>query len=81
MSGFGPQMLLSFTSFGFLICASEQKKRKKKDDKNRQLFPAGKKQEVEEINTWGRKKTHSNERQGKAVKKKGQDKRRQEEVV
>lgn len=30
MSGFGPQMLLSFTSFGFLICASEQKKRKKK---------------------------------------------------
>jgi len=42
VSGFGPQMLLSFTSFGCLICASEQKK-KKKDDKNKQLFPTGKK--------------------------------------
>jgi len=29
VSGFGPQMLLSFTSFGCLICASEQKKKKK----------------------------------------------------
>lgn len=73
-------MLLSFTSFGCLICASEQKK-KKKDDKNKQLFPTGKKQKVEEITIWRRKKTQSNERQGKAVEKKGQDKRGQEEVL